>query len=435
MTNIDVPVFSLSRRPQEIERDDLLFREQANRAVHDQALGSPLVVMPPTAIAAAATALVMVALLCLASWLVEVPQLVKGPGIIMPGEGLIPMAAPAPGHVTAVLVKDKQRVRKGDVLVRLSGDANAAGDESHARLQLRSLERELVLRQLSEDQRQSASERRIALIDSRSLSLQQQASSLRKELQARNTNTEIAERRVRRVSQLVGGAVSADQLDSVKGSVVIARIAEHELQNRISRLNSDIEAMLTERGAEETTLQLQFLEFEVAREHLQREIHAVKLRLGRDVIAPQDAMISRVRVVAGETVQQGQPLLLLQTGGATLEAWLYVPTGSGGTIRPGQDIELRIDAFPHQIYGTQRAIVTSVSSFALHPAELRVPLAIPGPVFEVRASLVSKEVVSAGDRWPLVAGLSFQADIIQSKYRLYRWLLRHVLSPDNAAGD
>ena len=193
--------------------------------------------------------------------------------------------------------------------------------------------------------------------------------------------------------------------------------------------------MLTERAAEETSLQLQSLEYEVSREHLQREIHAVRLRLGRDIIAPQDALVSRVRVVTGETVQQGQPLLALQTGGATLEAWLYVATGSGGTVRPGQTIQLKIDGFPYQVFGTQKAIVVSVSPFALHPAELRIPLAIPGPAFEVRARLLSKEVVNAGNSWPLVAGLSFQADIVQSKYRLYRWLLRHVLPPDNSTGD
>jgi membrane fusion protein len=155
------------------------------------------------------------------------------------------------------------------------------------------------------------------------------------------------------------------------------------------------------------------------------------LKLARSIVAPQDSVVSRVRVVEGETVQQGQPLLSLQTGGAELEAWLYIATGSGGTVRPGHLIELRIDAFPHQIYGTQKAIVESVSAIALRPGELRVPLAIHEPVFEVRARLLSREIVSANNRWPLIAGLSFRADIVQEKHRLYRWMLRHVLPPES----
>lgn len=435
MTQVVEPVLSLRSRPQAAKRGDKLFRAQANRAVHDQALGSPLVVMPPTANAAAATAILMVALLCLAAWLVEVPQLVKGPGIIMPGEGLIPMAAPAAGHVSDVLIREKQHVSRGDVLIRLSGDSSAAGGTSHARLQLKSLMHEAELGEQSDEQRQHAGKRRIALIDARSALLTQQASSLRQELQARNSTIEIAERRVKRVSLLIdGGAVAPDQLDSIKGSVVVARVAVHELRNRMLRLTAEIEATSSERASELASLGLQSLEYEMSRERLQRDIQAMKIRIGRDVLAPQDGMVSRVRVVAGETVQQGQPLLTLQTGGATLEARLYIATGSGGTVRVGQTVELRIDAFPHQIYGTQRAVVESVSPFALHPADLRIPLAIAGPVFEVRARLLSREIVSANNRWPLVAGLSFQADIVQSKYRLYRWILRYALSPDSSAG-
>ena len=190
-----------------------------------------------------------------------------------------------------------------------------------------------------------------------------------------------------------------------------------------------------ERGGEFTALKLQSLEYAVARERLHRQIQTAHLKLSRDVIAPQDSMVSRIRVVPGETVQQGQPLLMLETGDADLEAWLYVATGSGGTVRPGQTIALQIDAFPHQIYGTQSAVVESVSAIALRPAELRVPLAIHGPVFEVRARLLTKEFVTPSNRWPLIAGLSFQADILQSKHRQYQWLLRRVLSPESPAGD
>lgn len=436
MTNMTKPVFSLSRRPQNGNEQNLLFRAAASRAMHNRALGSPSIAMPPSVFAAVGLAAVLVALIALASWLIEVPQLAKGSGVIMPGDGLIPIAAAAQGHVAEVMVQERQWVKEGDVLIRLSGDATTTGDESHARLQLESLEHELALREQGDEQRQAVSAKRIALIDSRMVALEQQAGSLQRELQARKTTIEIAERRVRRVSQLlVGGGVSPDQLDRVKESAVNAEIAVHGLQNRITQLAADIEAKLTERGGEFTALKLQSLEYAVARERLQRQIQTARLKLSRDVLAPQDSMVSRIRVVPGETVHQGQPLLMLETGDADLEAWLYVATGSGGTVRPGQTIALQIDAFPHQIYGTQSAVVESVSAIALRPAELRVPLAIHGPVFEVRARLLTKEFVTPSNRWPLIAGLSFQADILQSKHRLYQWLLRHVLSPESPAGD
>jgi membrane fusion protein len=435
MSNTSQASLSLRRQPRSSKAGNRLFRTAACRAEHNQAFGSPSVVIPPTASAAVGFAVVLVSLLVAASWLVEVPQIVTGAGVIMPGEGLIPIAASAQGHVTEVLVREKQQVKKGDVLMRLSSDANAATHQSRSRLELESLEHELALREQSDDQRQTASDQRVSLADSRVVALNRQAASLQQQLRARNTTIEIAQRRVRRMSRLLdGGGVSPDQLDSVKGQAVDAQVAVHELRNRITQLAADIEAVQAKRLAELTAMKLQSLDSAVAREHLQREIQSTRQRLVRDIIAAQDSMVSRVQVVAGETVRPGQPLLMLQTGGAELEAWLYVATASGGTVRPGQAIELRIDAFPHQIYGTQKAIVESVSAIALRPAELRVPLALRGPVFEVRAHLLAKENHTAANRWPLIAGLSFEADILQSKHRLYRWLLRHALSPDGFAG-
>ncbi len=430
MSDTKEPVLSLRRRSQVPRSKTLLFREAANQHAQTQALGSPSVVMPPSALITTAIAVVLVSLLAAASWLVEVPHVVRGSGLIMPGDGFVPIAASAQGRVTEIRVRENQRVRKGDVLIRLSGDVS--GDESLARHQLTSLIHELELRNEGIEQRQAASDQRIELIEAKVSTLKRQVVSLRRELTARKVSTAIADRRIRRASQLLAsGSGSPDQLDRVKESAVGSEIAVLELQNRISQLQAGIETSLTERESEITSLNLQSLDHAVASEHLQRQIRSVQLKLARSVIAEQDSVVSRLRVVVGESVQQGQPLLILQTGDAELEAWLYVATGSGGTVRPGQRIDLRIDAFPHQIYGTQRAIVESVSATALRPAELRVPLAIHGPVFEIRARLLTREIVAANNRWPLIAGLSFQADIVQDKYRLYRWMLRHVLPPGN----
>lgn len=348
----------------------------------------------------------------------------------MPGDGFVPIAASAQGRVTEILVRENQRVRKGDILIRLSGDVS--GDESLARHQLASLSHELKLRNEGVEQHQAASDQRIELIETKVSTLKRQLASLRRELTARKVATAIADRRIRRASQLLdSGSVSLDQLDRVRESAVESEIAVLELQNRISQLQAGIETSLMEREAEVTSLNLLSLDHAVASEQLLRQIRSVQLALARRVIAEQDSVVSRLRVVVGESVQQGQPLLVLQTGDAELEAWLYVATSSGGTLRPGQRIDLRIDAFPHQIYGTQRAVVESVSATALRPAELRVPLAIHGPVFEVRARLLSREIVAVNNRWPLIAGLSFQADIVQDRYRLYRWMLRHVLPPNH----
>jgi membrane fusion protein len=61
---------------------------------------------------------------------------------------------------------------------------------------------------------------------------------------------------------------------------------------------------------------------------------------------------------------------------------------------------------------------------ALMPSDLDVPLALPGPVFEIRASLERQSITAGGRQWPLPAGAAVRADLVQQRYRLYQWLLR-----------
>jgi hypothetical protein len=42
----------------------------------------------------------------------------------------------------------------------------------------------------------------------------------------------------------------------------------------------------------------------------------------------------------------------------------------------------------------------------------------------VRATLDRQHIAAHGKEWPLAAGTSFQADVMQRRYRLYEWLLR-----------
>jgi membrane fusion protein len=100
-------------------------------------------------------------------------------------------------------------------------------------------------------------------------------------------------------------------------------------------------------------------------------------------------------------------------------------------LQPGQPVEIRLDAYPQAVFGTFSATVLSVSGVALLPTEIDVPLMIPGPVFEVRAALDDDQIEYANANWSLQPGISFQADIVQQRLRLYEWLLRSVTRQSN----
>ena len=145
-----------------------------------------------------------------------------------------------------------------------------------------------------------------------------------------------------------------------------------------------------------------------------------------------DGSVAGHNVRRGDYVNAGQVLLTLHDPASPLDAYLYVGADHAGFIEAGQHVELQLHAFPHEIYGTQTAIVTSVSGVAQPGEEIGNMLSIKGPVFEIRASLVVSRQQGGGGIRSLPPGTSFRADLIRRRWPLYRWLLRSALGVGNA---
>jgi membrane fusion protein len=129
-------------------------------------------------------------------------------------------------------------------------------------------------------------------------------------------------------------------------------------------------------------------------------------------------------VRAGDVVGAGQSLLSIAAEKAETEAWVYVSAHEAGTLRAGQEIELRLEAYPHHLFGTVTAAVSSVTRLAVLPRDVRAPIAVAGPVFEIRAR-ISQQLQNRMNAGSLPGiGAPFTADIIRHRYRLYEWLLR-----------
>jgi membrane fusion protein len=220
------------------------------------------------------------------------------------------------------------------------------------------------------------------------------------------------------------GNVSAVQLDDEKLTLLQAEAASAVLQQQAAQVIAEREQLRRTRTVVAKEEGVRQIEFAIAREQLQRPIAALEAEVRRELQAPEDAVVARLTVRAGQAVRAGQTLMTLYRGGTTLQAWLYLSSANAGLLEEGQQVELRLEAWPHQMFGTRSATIASISHIALLPSELDVPLSIAGPVFEVRATLDRQHIAAHGKEWPLVAGTSFQADVVQRRYRLYEWLLR-----------
>jgi membrane fusion protein len=188
----------------------------------------------------------------------------------------------------------------------------------------------------------------------------------------------------------------------------------------------DLEMRQLRSAAERTAAEglIRGLESDAQRERLERQLNRVSIDQVQRVFAPRDGKVLRIGIATGAVVVAGQSLLALAADDGQWEAWLYVSAREAGLLQSGQEIELKLDAYPHQIFGTVSAVVVSVTRLAVLPNEVRVPITIAGAVFEVRAKLngVVGEALST-DTLPGI-GASVTADIVRQRYRLYQWLLR-----------
>jgi membrane fusion protein len=405
-----------------------LFRSRATRSASYRIFGSVTVIVPPSGLVALAVALLALLTLGFVGWYVEIPQRARAVGVLMPPDGLLDIVASAPGRVAKISVSEGQDISAGDLLLSIATDR-----EQLANYQLQALHAEIALQGKAHARQLAIDRNRLLALDEELTSIGKRLTVARTEYKLQRDQVELSERRLKRRQGLAGkGSLAVDALDVERSALLQAKARSAGIKHAILDYEQDIAGILRARtDAEDESLRREILhELELRR--LQRQIVEHEHLISQEIRASEAGVVARINVRPGAAVIAGEALLKVYQPHQELEAWLYLSSAKAGFLRTGQVVELRLDAYPHQLFGTSSAVVTSVSSVAIVPREVSVPLALSGPVFEVRAKLNQSHINALNAIWPLAPGTSFQADLVQRRYRLYEWLLRAV---KNGSGD
>ena len=161
------------------------------------------------------------------------------------------------------------------------------------------------------------------------------------------------------------------------------------------------------------------------------QVVQVDLRQPAVLRAPQDGIVSALFVEAGQQAQAGQPLLALVPQEARYEANLYALSHNMGFVHPGQTVYLRYGAYPYQKFGQYAAQVRDVAKTAAPLNEL-TDTAFPAlqnqSAYRIRAELAQDFILAYGEKQPLMAGMQFEADIVQDRRRIYEWMVEPLFS-------
>ncbi len=409
-----------------------LLRKQSVSAARHRLLGRVCILTPPTASATLLVALSSLILLGVVVYTVEVPQRTRAIGVLMPAGGLLKVIANDTGQITELAVKEGMTVREGQVLLRITSDRNAPGRSPVSESQVRSMRTELeLMERVQARQREMKSSRVIALEEQFTLTRSRLAKA-RVEVELQASHIGLLKQRYERMKVLAAnGGLAEDLLSQERSGILHAKAISAGLERDMLQISQELADLLAKRDETLAAAGLDRLQHDMGRERLLRQIGRAEIEAGRVVLAPTAGIVARLSVTTGATSRPGQTLMTLYKAEGRLEAWLYLPSDKAGQLKAGQSVQLHLDAYPHEMFGTLTAVVSEVSTIALLASDLTVPLPIKGPVFEVRASIRDDRIEALGSSWPLAPGTSFRADVIRRRYRLYQWLLRSFWSDDD----
>ena len=408
-----------------------LFRRETEEARAASWLGRIVLVRPVSFSVLTIAALLTAAALATYFFAGHYTRKARLTGVLAPTEGVMRIVAQQAGVVSAVAVREGDAIEKDATLLVISDPRGATRHESadhavRARLQER---RSVLLRQRASTIEAARIE--VANATQRGAALAREQAQAQRELAAQDERLRVARRNYERAEDLSEiGFVSRSALD---------RENENELEQR-SRLESLRRAALAlarERADQDAEaalaaarLQAQLAAIDVQRAALEQEALERSLQYRTVVAAPNAGRVGTVLVEPGQAVLPGTTLVTLLPAQATLEALLYSPSRSIGFVKGGQEVLLRYLAYPHQKFGSHRAVVRSISANAVTAAELGVVPTDGGrePLYRIRATLDAQSIDAYGRLEPLQAGMQVEADVMLDRRRLIEWVFEPLLS-------
>ena len=287
----------------------------------------------------------------------RIDEVITVQGQLVSTAGNQEVKTPAGGKVKAVYVRDGDRVRRGQLLLRF--DTRQAADEQATLSRLIRLEQQDL-------------QEKLQILAGRELVVAQK-------LRTQRGITDELQKLVQN-----GGFQKVQYLQELDRQL--------EMQNNLAQLT--LERRRTSLEAEKSIGQMR------------NRLRQAELQLQyQTVLAPVDGVVFEQKARAEGVLSPGQTILTLvpQTG---LRAEVTVSNRDIGLVKPGQKAKVRVDAFPFSRYGELDGRVTRIGADALPPDERLNQYRFP-----VTISLNRSYLESSGVRIPLRSGMAVTSNL------------------------
>lgn len=153
---------------------------------------------------------------------------------------------------------------------------------------------------------------------------------------------------------------------------------------------------------------------------LRQELKKAEQRDGlRRLTAPVDGTVQQLAIhTQGGVVTEAQPLMVLVPSDQPVEVEALLENKDIGFVRPGQEVEIKVETFTFTKYGVVHGTVVSISNDAIEDERL-------GLVYSARIQLKETSLQVGGNEIALSPGMAVRAEVKTDR----RKVIDYFLSP------
>ena len=317
--------------------------------------------------------------------LAKTDEVVVAPGKLEPVGAVKTVQMPVGGVLDTILVRDGQRVNKGQLLLRLDNDAtlDRAGSLRQA---LAAKQAQLELKALELRRYQDLNDTQQQVLQS-NLQLEKQITAKLSSLQKTGAASEMQYLQQRNKAREIEGEITKTKVDRLRQLAILQQSVQ-QLKGELADLRSKLV---------ELTVNIRY----------------------QDLRSPVDGVVFDLKPKGtGYVAQTSEPVMKIVPFSA-LQAKVEIDSAHIGFVRRGRPVDLSIDSFPSTDFGVLQGTLASVGSDALPPDELNRTYRFPATV-----SLNTQQFrLKSGQVLPLQVGMSLTANIKLRKVSYLQLLL------------
>lgn len=321
------------------------------------------------------------------AWLTfaQTEEVVVAPGKLEPIGAVKTIQVPVGGVLEEVLVKDGQRVSKGEVLLRLDNETTK--------------DREQSLQKSIAAKRQQLSLKEV---------------ELQRYLNLNDTEQQVLRQNLSLEREILG------RIEGLQRNGASSELQVLQQRNKLREIQGELAKTMMDRQRQVAILQqsVQQLRGELA--DLQSKLTELRVNIRyQDIRSPVDGVVFDLKPTGPGFVAQGSEPVMKIVPYGNLKAEVEIDSSKIGFVKVGKPVDISIDSFPSSDFGVLHGTVKRIGSDALPPDQLKQTYRYPAEI-----ELASQQLqVKSGAQLPLQVGMSLTANIKLRKVSYLQLLL------------